>query len=227
MASGLGKATDGLVSRTINRRVSTRVTRLLVRLGVRDPNKVTIVTGILGVLAALPYLLVDPIWAAVAGVLVQLASILDGVDGEIARLLNRKSGFGAYLDATTDRIVDAASFTLATYAAVKGIGLDAGLAVLLTGFIVSAALMVSYIHARGEASLHRSLQVTGRIRPWASRDVRLFLLALGSVLVPLFPQPLGWWVLLATLVGIAAASYAYVAAKTIDLWLLWRTGGLQ
>ncbi len=227
MASRLGKPTDGVVSRTINRRVSTRVTRMLVRLGVRDPNKVTLATGILGVLAALPYLLVNPLWTAVAGLLVQLASILDGVDGEIARMLGRKSGFGAYLDATTDRIVDATSFTLATYAAVKGLGLDAGLAVLITGFVVSAALMVSYVHARGEASLRRSLQVTGRVRPWASRDVRLFILALGSVLVPLLPEPLGWWELLATLIGIAVASYAYVAAKTIDLWLLWRSGGLE
>ena len=226
MSAKLGKATDGVISRVVNRRVSSRVTRLLVRLGVRDPNKVTIVTGLLGVAAALPYLTANPIWVALAGILVQLASILDGVDGEIARLLNRRSGFGAYLDATTDRIVDAASFTLATYAAVKGLQLDAGTAVLITGFVVSAALMVSYIHARGEASLRRSLQITGRIRPWASRDVRLFVLAVGSIMVPLLPQPLGWLELLAVLLGIAAASYAYVVAKTIDLWLLWRSGGL-
>jgi len=224
---GLGKPTDGIVSRAINRRVSTRITRLLVRLGVSDPNKVTLVTGLIGVLAALPYLTVDPWMVALAGILVQLASILDGVDGEIARMLGRKSGFGAYLDAVTDRIVDTVSFTLATYAVVEALRVPASVATLLTGYVVSAALMVSYVHARGEASLGVSLQVTGSIRPWASRDVRLFALAVGSVLVPLLPGRLGWYALAADLVGIATASYAYVAAKTIDLWLLWRRGGLR
>ncbi len=225
--ASLGKPTDGVVSRMINRRVSTRVTRLLVRLGVRDPNKVTIATGVFGVLAALPYLTVNPWMAALAGILVQLASILDGCDGEIARMLNRKSGFGAYLDAVTDRVVDAASFAFATYAVATALDLHPGVAALLSAYVVSAAMMVSYVHARGEASLRRSLQVTGVVRPWASRDVRLFVLALGSVLVPLLPGRLGWYELLAVLVGLATASYAYVAAKTIDLWLLWRRGALE
>ncbi len=217
---GLGKPTDGPVSRLLNRRVSTRITRLVVRLGVRDPNKVTLVTGFLGVLAAIPYLFVKPLYAAIAGVLVQLASILDGVDGEIARMLNAKTRFGAYLDAVIDRIVDIVSFGLATYAVARALNLDSGVSALLATLIVSADLMVSYIHARGEASIGKSLQVLGSLRPWASRDVRLFLLALGSVLVPV----LGWHALLYTLVIVSLLSYFYVAAKTIELWVLWRRG---
>ncbi len=220
MNRGLSKPTDGPVSRLLNRRVSTRVTLLLVKLGVRSPNKVTLATGLFGVLAAMPYLYVDPVMAALAGILVQLASILDGVDGEIARLLGRKSKFGAYLDAVTDRIVDTVSFGFACYAAVLGVGLGPGDAVLLTMLVVSAALMVSYVHARGEASIGTSIQLLGRIRPWASRDVRLFMLAVGSVLVPV----LGWWALLATLLLVSIASYAYVTVKTVELWLLWRQG---
>ncbi len=219
-AERLTKPTDGPVSRLINRRISTRITRMLVRLGVSNPNAVTLFTGALGVLSALPYLLVDPLMAALAGFLVQLSSILDGVDGEIARMLGRKSRFGAYLDAVTDRIVDIASFGFASYAAALGVGLDAGASSLLSTLTVSAALMVSYVHARGEASLGTSIQLLGRLRPWASRDVRLFLLAVGSLLVPL----LSWEALLATLVAVSIASYTYVAAKTVELWLLWRKG---
>ncbi len=215
-----GKPTDGPVSRLINRRVSTRITRLVVALGVRDPNKVTLVTGLIGVLAAMPYLLVDPVWAAIAGLLVELASILDGVDGEIARMLGRRSRFGAFLDAVTDRVVDTVSYGLAVYATVEALGLDAGISALLAVLVVSANLMVSYIHARGEASIGASLQLLGSIRPWASRDVRLFLLAVGSLLVPL----LGWASLLYTLLIVSLLSYAYVAAKTVELWLLWRRG---
>ncbi|AEM37919.1 CDP-alcohol phosphatidyltransferase [Pyrolobus fumarii 1A] len=219
-AAKVAKPTDGPVSRLINRRVSWRVTRILVKLGVSNPNAVTIATGVFGVLAALPYLAVDPVMAAIAGLLVQLASILDGVDGEIARLLNRKSRFGAYLDAVTDRIVDIVSFGLATYAVVEALGIPRGVATLLATLIVSGDIMVSYVHARGEASIGTSIQLLGKIRPWASRDVRLFLLAVGSVAVP----PMGWHALLAVLIFTSIASYAYVVAKTVELWLLWRRG---
>jgi hypothetical protein len=42
------------------------------------------------------------------GILVQLASILDGVDGEIARLQVRAGPGGALLDVVLDRLADAA-----------------------------------------------------------------------------------------------------------------------
>ncbi len=210
----LGKVTDGPVSRLVNRRVSTRVTRLVYRLGVRDPNKVTVAVAVLGLLAPLPYLLIDPWLAALAGVLIQLASILDGVDGEIARLTGRTSRRGAFLDAMVDRFVDIVSFTLACYATSAALGLGSSSA-LLTGFVVSADLMVSYLHARGEASLGKSPILIGKLRPWASRDVRLFGLAVSSILVPF----LGWWALLAGLVLLALLSYAYVIAKMVEVFV--------
>jgi len=56
------------------------------------------------VVGALLYLWrLDP----VAGILVQLASIVDGVDGELARARNMASPVGAFLDSLLDRIADA------------------------------------------------------------------------------------------------------------------------
>ena len=44
---------------------------------------------------------------AIGGMLAQLASIVDGCDGEIARLKHSQSEFGGWFDAVLDRYADA------------------------------------------------------------------------------------------------------------------------
>src|SRR5439155_19604589 len=46
--------------------------------------------------------------SVVGALLAQASSVLDGVDGETARLQERASGRGAFVDALCDRMVDAA-----------------------------------------------------------------------------------------------------------------------
>jgi phosphatidylglycerophosphate synthase len=46
----------------------------------------------------------------VAAVLVQLKTLLDNADGQLARLTNRTSAFGRYLDSEVDLLVNAALF---------------------------------------------------------------------------------------------------------------------
>ena len=100
----LGKPTDGIVSRYINRRISMPISRFIVsRFGDVSPNKITILTTAFGIFAATLYLIGQPI---LAGLAVQLASILDGVDGEVARMLKKQSKFGGFLDSVLDRLVD-------------------------------------------------------------------------------------------------------------------------
>ena len=41
-----------------------------------------------------------------AAVLIQLATILDRVDGHVARVTRRPSAFGCYLDPVLDRVAD-------------------------------------------------------------------------------------------------------------------------
>ena len=55
------------------------------------------------------------IWGLLAGVVIQLASIIDGCDGEIARLKYRSSRFGAWFDTVLDRYADVAIAVGITY----------------------------------------------------------------------------------------------------------------
>ena len=64
---------------------------------------------------------VRPAALVLGGILVQAASILDGVDGEIARASLRESPFGGFLDSVLDRAADAAVLAALAVAA----GLDA------------------------------------------------------------------------------------------------------
>ena len=202
------------MSRAINRRVSGAVTSLLLKRWRPSPNKVTLATTLIGLIPLLLYLHPTPLTAAAAGVLAQLASILDGVDGEVARLTGQTSRYGALLDATLDRLVDVAVTGGACYAAVEGLGAVGGAAAILYLLPVTGSLLVSYIHAQARLQVgsHPSL-VTG-LRCWCSRDVRLFTIFLSSVLVPL----LGWPALAAGLLFIGVSGYAYTLLQLVMLY---------
>ena len=210
----LGKPTDGPVSRYINRRISSRITAFLIRhFASITPNQLTILVTIIGIIPSLLYILRDPILAAVAGVIVQLNSILDGVDGEFARATGRTSPYGAFLDAILDRVVDVSILGSIGYALILVMPHLAPALYLLSLAAVTGAVLVSYVHARGEASLKTHPGKMG-VRCWASRDVRLFLVFLFSLAVPL----VGWLSLLACLAIIAVTSYAYVFWKLYEVW---------
>ncbi len=100
----LTKPTDGPVSRYLNRPVSTRLSTALAHLPLH-PDLVSSVAFLVALAGA---------WALGAGegiaggLLVHAASVLDGVDGEIARLRLRTSPGGALLDGVLDRLADGA-----------------------------------------------------------------------------------------------------------------------
>ena len=100
------KPVDGIVSRHLNRHVSIFVSKLLVDTAV-SPNAVSLVCFGLGVAAAA--LVAQPSWAAmVAGAsLLQVNSILDGVDGELARVRFQGSKLGEWLDTVSDDVSNA------------------------------------------------------------------------------------------------------------------------
>ena len=74
----------------------------------------------------------------IAAVLIQLKTVLDNADGQLARLSGRITAFGRYLDSELDLFVNAALFT--------AVGLSTGLPVLATvGFLaLTTALSVNY-----------------------------------------------------------------------------------
>ncbi|WP_394730709.1 CDP-alcohol phosphatidyltransferase family protein [Altererythrobacter sp. GH1-8] len=100
--SATGKAGDGIVSRYINRPISQALTGLALKSPHARPGHATALAALLGLamVAAL-------VWGGTPGlvigaVLFQLASIIDGVDGEMARATQRSSETGAMLDSLTD-----------------------------------------------------------------------------------------------------------------------------
>lgn len=105
--AALRKPVDGPVSRWLNRYLSLAVTRLLLDTRV-TPNQMTVVATLIGVAGVAAVF--SSTWAGVGvgAVLVQLQSILDGCDGEIARLKFQASPFGAWLDNVLDDLVNAA-----------------------------------------------------------------------------------------------------------------------
>jgi phosphatidylglycerophosphate synthase len=100
------KQTDGWFSQHLNRPVSLWITRRIVHLPVH-PNAVTAFCLLLGALSGWSAAQGTPAGLAAGGVLFQIASILDGVDGEIARARLLQSKTGEWLDTVCDDATNA------------------------------------------------------------------------------------------------------------------------
>ncbi|GAA3590342.1 hypothetical protein GCM10022223_01010 [Kineosporia mesophila] len=104
---------DGFFSTFVLRKLSWRLTGPAERLGL-TPNQVTAGSFVLGLIAAGLIATGDRFPAVIGALLLQLCVVVDCVDGELARYRRRFSRFGAWLDASTDRIKEfAVVFALA------------------------------------------------------------------------------------------------------------------
>ena len=101
LLASLRKPADGLVSRHLNRSLSLAITRVLCRTPLR-PNHATLLTLLCGAGAACAAAVGDYAFGVLGGFLYQWKSILDGVDGELARLKFQGSALGAWLDTLVD-----------------------------------------------------------------------------------------------------------------------------
>lgn len=100
LLGSLRKSVDGLISRTMNRPISIAISSVLVRTPI-TPNALSFLTFAMALGASA--LMAAQAFAAGA-VLMQFSSILDGCDGEVARLKYRASKVGAWLDTVLDDI---------------------------------------------------------------------------------------------------------------------------
>ena len=192
---------DGLVSRTLNRPLSRPAARLLQHTPI-TPNQVTLASLLIAFGAGWLLYLGHNVWAALA---IHTSSVVDGVDGDLARLTGRSSSFGAIFDAVLDRYADGAILGGATYWAYRHEGYP--LPVLLGLVALVGAFAVSYSRARIEASA--GFAPDAFLLGIGTRDVRLLLLTLGLLVGQ------GWWALLL----VALAAHATVLAR---LWALFR-----
>jgi CDP-L-myo-inositol myo-inositolphosphotransferase len=104
----LTKSIDGPVSKHINRRFSKWVTRQLMSKNV-TPNHMTTVGLIIGLLSAVLTALAGPssLWLLpLGGFLYQVLLMIDGCDGEIARLKFLSSDWGEWYDTISDDVIN-------------------------------------------------------------------------------------------------------------------------
>ncbi len=96
----LVKSTDGIYAR-LNRRVSIPISRQLIKFPI-TPNMISIFTLGVGIASA-GFFAYGGYWSTLLGaVLCLFASILDGSDGEVARLKLQESDFGCWLETICD-----------------------------------------------------------------------------------------------------------------------------
>lgn len=106
---GLVKDTDGFMARTVERPISLRIARRLASTGV-TPNQITLLSVGIGLCGALFFLSAHWLWQTVGALLFLAHSILDGCDGELARLRFQESRFGGIIDYWGDNVVHIAVF---------------------------------------------------------------------------------------------------------------------
>jgi CDP-diacylglycerol--glycerol-3-phosphate 3-phosphatidyltransferase len=157
------------VFRPLATAVSEPLARLLAATPI-TPNAVTILGLILNVLVA-AYIVSGDL--RIGGALVLFAGAFDMLDGALARISNRASRFGAFLDSTLERVSEAAIlFGLAGKFALEGDLIGQALAFLA----LVGSLMVSYTRARAEG-----LGVGAEVG-LLDRPARVILTAAGMIL---------------------------------------------
>jgi phosphatidylglycerophosphate synthase len=182
LLDGLVKDTEGFMSRHVERKISLAISRRLAPTRV-TPNAMTIVSVGVGLAGASFFLSQHPAMQFAGALLFLAHSILDGCDGELARLKFQVSRLGGVLDFWGDNVVHSAVFAaiaigwwrkseeiqplLLGGAAIAGTLLSAGFVYFQTMSKASQASKASTaLHAReaGEGPLFSSVSPSGESR---------------------------------------------------------------
>ena len=189
MSEGLGRLKSGYTSGA--RRLATRSMQSLARTRV-SPNALTTAGVALCAAAAVVVYFeyrseLPAFW--IGAFLFVVGSVLDILDGALARSSGKGTPFGAFLDSTTDRISE--GFMLGAIALVFSRDGDL-VAVAFTFAAVAGSFLVSYTRARAEA-----LGLKGDVGI-GSRAERVVVIVTGLVLAPWGVLPWAIYFLTAT-----------------------------
>ncbi len=169
----MGAVYDGYISKYINRKASEPMARLLARTRL-TPNQATWGAFGIALLSCISFIFGHNI---IGGLLAQLSSIVDGIDGSLARLKGMSSTFGGFLDSVLDRYAD---ILIVLGLTLWSLSHETYPGIWLVGFLaIAGTICISYTRARID-SAHRHLFDKG-LKSLASRDRRLFLIMLGGI----------------------------------------------
>lgn len=203
-------ASDGPIAR-LDRSLSMRISRRLVHTPLR-PNHITTIGTAVGLLAAWCFAQGTHGFGLLGAILFWAATIVDGCDGEVARLKLQETRFGGLYDVVTDNVVHAAIFAGLAAGQVRvnpnfDLPLLAG--ALVVGLLCACAATYFCLIRHPPVTDSRPRSRRGRIRralllafeAVMNRDFSYLLLALAAV------DRLGWFVW-----GAAYGTFAYCAA---------------
>ncbi len=174
----LKKNSDGPVSRYFNRPLSTRISKHLARTNI-TPNCISFLSFVLGCMGALFFFLGGYVNLIIGGILAQVSSIVDGCDGEIARLKFKETEFGGWFDAVLDRYADAFLLLGLTFYVNYSNG---GFLHLLIGFLaIIGTFMNSYSADKYDGFMKKRIGSKGHYFR-IGRDVRVFIILVGSLI---------------------------------------------
>ena len=178
LLTNLKKKSDGPVSRYLNRPISTSISKYLLKTRI-SPNFISLFTFIIATLGAFFFFLGGYINLVIGGILAQFASIIDGCDGEIARLKFLATGFGGWFDAVLDRYADGFLLFGLTYYVYF---INNSFLYIAIGFLaIMGAFMNSYTADKYDSLMNRRLGPKDdffRI----GRDVRMFIIFIGALI---------------------------------------------
>jgi phosphatidylglycerophosphate synthase len=152
-------------------RILSPVTAVLARIGVR-PFHLNLLALVFGLLCAM---LVAQGGLRTAAVMLALSTLADGLDGDLARLLQLDSDFGAFVDSVFDRYADLAILLAVSW----HFRYESPKYLFLTYATIAGTVVTSYSRARGE-SLGKFVGSKGIL----TRAERMVLLLVGFAYPP-------------------------------------------
>jgi phosphatidylglycerophosphate synthase len=164
LLSSLVKDTEGFMSRHFERKISLAVSRRLAATSV-TPNAMTIVSVAIGLLGSVFFLQTTARAETIGALLFLLHSILDGCDGELARLKFQESRGGGLLDFWGDNVVHSAVFAAMAIGWSSSIGASWPL-LLGVSAVLGTVASATFVHLRTmaerrEGPLYTSVATAG------------------------------------------------------------------
>ncbi len=177
------KPTDRFILRWIKLHLAAHLSPRLAGMRRLRPWMVTVASTGLGTAAGIIFACG---WGWPAGLIAMVGQVLDGVDGQLARLTGRESAAGAYLDSVLDRYADGAMMIgMMLYLVRLPLAMPPWILLTLGGLAIVGGNSISYSTARAD-----SLKIdTGR-PTLASKGTRMSVMivcALGSYFWPPLP----------------------------------------